>query len=166
MDVKPVTCLVLVDLQNGFLCPETKGLAERIFSLLEERAFDFVVGTRFENQPESLFVRQIGWDGLMDRESQALLPGIEKRCDRIFSKTGYTCMTPEFRSFLTEKGITELYFAGMDTEACVLKSAVDAFESGIPCRVFRDACASSMGTASHEAGLLVLKNLIGEQGLV
>lgn len=48
----------------------------------------------------------------------------------------------------------------------ILKSAADAFESGIFCRVFRDACASSIGTAFHEAGLLVLKNLIGEQGLV
>jgi nicotinamidase-related amidase len=55
---------------------------------------------------------------------------------------------------------------GLDTESCVLKTAVDAFEAGIVPYVVTDLTYSHAGEEAHSAGLLVTGRFIGRRQLV
>lgn len=155
------TCLVIIDVQRGFVGPETDFVPDRILELAGRGGFDHVVATRFMNYEGSPYMRFIGWSGLLDEESQRLYPGIDEVAERVFDKNVYTCFTREFSEFVREGGITELFFVGIDTDCCVLKSAVDAFEQNMTCHVLTHYCASNGGVQSHEAGIKVLERTIG-----
>ena len=54
-----------------------------------------------------------------------------------------------------------MFVCGIDTEVCVLKTAVDAFEHGIRAWLLTDASASHSGQPAHDAGVLVAEKMIG-----
>lgn len=158
------TCLVLIDLQKGFLEKEAvRFLPEKIVGLVCSRHFDHIVATQFQNTPDSVFHRFLGWDGMMDKNSQAIDSRILPLVERVFVKQGYTCFTEEFCNFIKTKGISYLFFAGVDTDACVLKTALDCFERGIPFSVLWEYCGSSGGERIEEAAYQILLRNIGRK---
>ena len=52
------------------------------------------------------------------------------------------------------------FLAGMNTDSCVLKIAVDLFENGIIPIVLSNYCASNNGKESHEADLKCLSKFV------
>lgn len=160
------TCLVIVDVQNGFVSRRTGYVPRRICTLIRECHFDHVVATRFVNSMVSPYVKLLGWTGLMENGEQALSDIPIESVERVFTKRGYTCFTPAFCRFIHEKKVDRLVLCGIDTDCCVLKSAIDAFERGIRCDVVCDCCASNGGGKSHNAALLVLRRTIGAARLV
>ena len=64
---------------------------------------------------------------------------------------------------LREGGITEIHICGIDTEGCVLKTAVDLFDAGVRPVVLVVACASTGGDELHRIGLRTMRRLIGER---
>ena len=163
--MKETNCLVIIDVQIGFLNDETKEIPEKIQQLLENNHFDHIVGTKFVNVEDSPYVTMMNWYGLMTEDEIKLHPIIEKKCQKIIAKKAYTCFVEEFIKYLSEKGINKLYFVGIDTEGCVLKSSMDCFERGIPQEVLTNYCASTGGKECHDAGILVLKRTIGNESI-
>ncbi len=53
-----------------------------------------------------------------------------------------------------------------DTDICVLKTAVDAFERDLSPWVLKDACASHAGPEAHDAGLLITERFIGANQII
>ena len=158
-------CLVIIDVQRGFLSSRTRQVPPRIKALIEQCSFDHIVATRFRNSLNSPYVQLLGWTGLMQPREQALHDIVLDKAERIFTKKGYTCFSPAFNRFIREKKIGKLIICGIDTDCCVLKSAIDAFERGIECDVVCDCCASNGGIKSHNSALLVLKRSIGPERL-
>ena len=55
----------------------------------------------------------------------------------------------------------EIFIAGIDTECCVLATALELFEKGIRPIVLADYCGTTAGKEFHDAGLVSLSSLIG-----
>ena len=140
------SCLVVIDVQQGFITPDTAHIPERICSLIKAVPFDHVIATRFINEEGSPFVELMGWRGMMTEGECALCQGIGPRAERVFTKYGYSCFIDEFSRFLVANQVTDLAFAGIDTDCCVLQSAVDAFECG-----YRPVIESSQGAPREDA---------------
>lgn len=158
------SCFVIIDVQNGFVSKKTEHVPERIAALLDGPSrFDHVVVTQFvnTNSDSSPYVRLMQWYGLMTEESQQIHETIQGKYERVFRKYGYSCFTPEFEAFVSENQIDKIYFAGIDTDCCVLKSATDCFERNISFEVLVNYCASNGGEPSHQAALMVLRRTIG-----
>lgn len=51
-------CLMVVDLQNGFVNQHSRRVIRRIEELLKKECFDLVVASRFCNHEDSPFVRK------------------------------------------------------------------------------------------------------------
>lgn len=159
-------CLVIIDVQKGFMNDSvTAEIPEKIKKLLDKKHFDHVVSTQFYNEKGSPYEKLMGWKGLLDKESQALAPEIEAVSERVFRKPVYTCFVPEFEEYIKENKIDKLYFVGIDTDCCVLKSSVDCFERNIPFEVLINYCASNGGEKSHAAAITVLERNIGENNI-
>lgn len=162
--------LIVVDMQKGFTISEqTVYLKEKIMCLLEQRIFDCVVATRFINKDNSVYERLLSWNQLKLNEEYALIEGLDKYVDYIEDKDIYTCVNGDFVRRLCELNEGEypeyVFIAGVDTDCCVLKIAVDLFEQNIRPIVLTNYCASNGGVESHKAGLLCMKRLIGAKQL-
>lgn len=160
------SCLVIIDVQEGFLNEYTQQIPERLEELFQnENRFDHIVATKFVNVKDGPFPRLMGWKKMMDPVSIKVLPVVEEHSERIFTKEGFTCFTPEFEKYLIDENIDHLAFAGINTDCCVLKSACDCFERNIPLEVLLPCCASTGGPETQRAGIQVLERLIGTRQL-
>ena len=162
MDTSAKRCLFFIDVQSGFVEP---GTTQPIIPHLEQLARDFegefVLATKFVNRDGSGFTDIMGWHGLKDERETALLPFVEACADFIIEKNTYSACSDEVMKILTEKGITEVILASIDTDCCVLATATSLFEHNIRPVVLEKYCASTGGAASHAAGIRVLNRLIG-----
>ena len=159
------TALVVVDVQNGFITDLSQPVVPIIADLLERwtAAGRSVVFTRYLNHPGSLFERLFDWRKLTHSPETDIVPELAAAAEKapVIDKHGYTLFNEQGRALVEQNGWTDLVFCGIDTEICVLKSAVDAFEAGITPWIITDASASHSSQAAHDAGILIGRRFIG-----
>lgn len=163
--------LIVVDTQNGFVTDGSKDVVPEITSLVKRwlQAGGAVIFTRYLNYSGSPFERLVGWYGLHEAQETAivdsLVPLTKDPRAKVIDKRTYTAFTSEFNSILNNSGYTDLFICGIATDGCVLKTALDAFDSGYTPWVISDAVASNATSVSpqevHRTALLLLTRLIG-----
>lgn len=163
--------LILVDMQEGFLRGRhAEPLVGKIACMLESRPFDLVVATAFENEPDSMFDKVLDYHRLMTQKEREIVPELAPYVNRIVWKRGYGCVTPDFlRMMSDESGGTlqsHVFVCGVDTECCVLTIATQLFDAGIRPIVLSAYCESTSGNECHQAGLVCLRQLIGDRQVV
>lgn len=163
--------LLIIDMQNGFLESEhTKNLTQKIEELLKSNAFDVIIGTRFLNAPNSIYEKLFHWKKLESEAETAIPESLLKHMDYVEDKFIYNCVHTSFLQRLCQLNDgqlpTQVYLAGVDTDCCVLSIATSLFEHNIRPVVLTKYCASNGGIESHNAGILCMKRLIGEEQLV
>ncbi|WP_341529039.1 cysteine hydrolase [Nostoc sp. UHCC 0302] len=159
-------CLFIIDIQNGFISHNTNHVPQRVKSLLEQNIFEYVVFTRFINTPNSPYVKYLNWHELFSKTEQKIVDEIEPFAQVIFDKTIYTACNEETLSFLKENNIQTVLLCGIDTEGCVLKTAIDFFENNIISYVLEYYSASNGGENYHQAAILILSQLIGINNII
>ncbi|MBV9355693.1 MAG: cysteine hydrolase [Chloroflexi bacterium] len=161
------TPLLIVDVQRGFLNEYTSHIPARLKRLIERREHDPVLFTRFVNSPDSPYHRILNWHECQEGSDTELAPGVFEHVDpaQIFIKQGHTGLPEELKSQLKEDGVERVAVAGIDTDMCVLKTAMDLFDLSIEPIVLVDCCASTAGLQAHLAGLAILSRNIGAQQL-
>jgi nicotinamidase-related amidase len=166
---KPV--LVVVDVQNGFITEHSRPVVPIIVNLVHrwQAAHRDVIFTRYLNYPGSPFERLIGWTKMADGLDIELVTELTPYVDihtPIIDKYIYTLFTPEGTKLVDEHDWTDLYVCGIDTEICVLKTAVDAFEHNLTPWILEDASASHSGPKAHAAGLFIAGRFIGTNQII
>ena len=78
-----------------------------------------------------------------------------------FNKSIYSAVNKELLNY-----IEEIYLCGIDTEACILKTAFDLFEKEYDVYVLKDYCASTLGVKRHNNAIAILKRNIGEKSII
>jgi nicotinamidase-related amidase len=158
------SALIVIDVQRGMVNDNNQHVVPKVIELIRQAMATPipVLFTRFINHAHSGHVKWMAWSRFMDSPEVDLHPEILPFVEAVFDKPGYTSLIPPVRAWLHERGITRVYCCGVDTECCVLKTAVDAFELDIEPIVVHDACASHAGPAAHEAGLFLLSRFIGK----
>ena len=116
-----------------------------------------VVFTRFHNPEGSGYERSLAWTGLRSDDETALHDLVAGYADTVVDKTVYTAFTSEGESALSVHPGDTLVICGIDTDGCVLKTALDAFERDVKPIVAIDACATDGGAAAQQAARLVLE---------
>lgn len=151
----------------GFINDKTIKVANNIRDLLDSGEYSAVIATKFTNMLGSSFDSFLRWTGMLGEEEKALIPFVEEYADIIVSKCSYSCVknTNFIQSLLSLcDGLPEeVTLVGVDTDACVLATAIDLFEMGIRPIILEDCVGSSGGDECHEAGMLLLKRSIGKE---
>ncbi|MGN2642486.1 isochorismatase family cysteine hydrolase [Nocardia takedensis] len=168
--------MLVVDVQNGFVTP-TSGHVVPIITRLVEKWLGTphpVVFTRYFNYPGSPYEKLVGWRGLLDRPDTDLVDELAVFTDQprahVLDKTVYTALTEEGMHLLTDLGVTDVLVCGIATDACVLKTVLDAFEAGLTPWVIADACASNASRHPaqqvHDSALLLMSRLVGAKQII
>ena len=156
--------LLAVDMQNGFLTtPETEAVLANVVDNAD--LFDQVWATRFFNRNPN-FSRQVNWDEMVSGPETELDPSLTPVVSKTFDKPSYSPPANDLIQALKNEGITTVAVAGVDTDACVMDTALELFDAGIETYVVSDGSASSGGTEFHEAGIKLLERNIGEDYVV
>ncbi|MDR1849228.1 MAG: cysteine hydrolase [Zoogloeaceae bacterium] len=160
------TCLLLVDIQNGFISDNTSHILPEVEKLISQKKYDFMVATQFINLEKSPFQCFMHWYRLMASPEIDLYSAVAANADLIIKKNVYTAVNDELLGFIRKNGIEEVYVAGIDTDCCVLTTAVGLFEHGIRPYVLAHYSASNGGQQSHDAGILALCRMIGSDSII
>lgn len=163
-EINPV--LVVVDVQNGFVTEHSRHVVPTVAQLVQEWLDNGrdVVFTRYLNYDNSPFERVMGWSKLKESPETdivAELQVLSRKATAVIDKTVYTLFNDEGTALAESHQWTDMFVCGIDTEVCVLKTAVDAFEHGIRAWLLTDASASHSGQPAHDAGVLVAEKMIG-----
>ena len=126
-----------------------------------------VLFTRFVNSPTSPYQRLLHWRGCATPHETALVEELARFADdeRVFTKPGKAGLPNELGERLCAERVSQISVVGIDTDMCVLKTAMDVFDMGIEPIVLVDCCASTAGLQAHLAGLAILSRNIGPHQL-
>ena len=156
--------LIVVDVQSGFVNGHTRHVVPAVERL--QTGCDRIYVTRFVNPPASPWRRFMDWRRFAEGPADAEL-GIRPAAHAVIArKDVYSCVNEDLLHDLRDRETAEVFLCGIDTDACVLVSAVDLFQNGIRPVILAEACASHAGPEYHEAGLRLLERLIGKDQII
>lgn len=156
--------LLVIDVQKEFINEYTGEVLNRIKKLINSKEYDIVAFTRFINDEKSVFYKKLKYRGCMNLEQQEI--AIETGKWRVFNKRTYTLVNEEFKNYIKDNKIDEIYICGFDTDACVQKTALDLFEQEYNVFILKDYCMCYRGYELHEATINNLKRLIGRDSII
>jgi nicotinamidase-related amidase len=160
----PLSQLLIIDVQTGFINESTAHVPVRVSPLQD--SFDRVLVTRLYNPQKSLYRKLIGWNGFSLGSIDTHLAFSPRQDATIIDKATYSCVNEGLIDRLRRDGISRVHLCGIATDGSVMMSAVDLFQAGIEPVVLAHACGSAAGHAVHEAGLQILRRLIGEKQVI
>lgn len=160
--------LLVVDVQQGFMNQYTTPVLDPINKLVkhwEGKGWP-VVCSRFVNLPGSNWRRLRNWHELTSEPETLLAKNIDINTPYIFKKSTYSAWSHEVSAVCLSEQVSNIVLVGVDTNECVLATAMAIFEDGFTPWVVADACASGGGPEVHETAVTMLKNLIGDQQII
>lgn len=161
--------LLVIDLQKYFINEKTKFLPEKIANFIDKYKFDFTIFFQYFNTPDSNFVKIHNWKNMFGPPETVIVDKLGKYLTRnnLFKKNSFSIFRAEgFEEFMKNNLINELYLCGIDTDACVLSSEMEAFEKGFDAKVIEDLCASHWGLKYHRMAIDLLKKNLGKQVVI
>lgn len=164
--MKLSNCLIIVDVQKGFVSENTEYVLPRIEKLLKSKKYDKVIATRFTNEDGSPYKRIMDWHRMSSQPDTDLVEIVEQEADLILDKNVYTAVNDTLIKFLEDNKITEIHIAGIDLDCCVMKTAVDLFEKNYDFKVLTHYSATNGGEDSFDAAIVVMKRLISPNCII
>lgn len=162
------TLLLVVDVQNGFVTDGTRHVLPPINKLIRHWHDNngAVAFSRFINPENSLYEKLRGWCACRSEPEVALHPDLERNEDDIvFEKPTYSAWGSDVDKFCKSRDIDKVVVCGIDTNECVLATAIGIFDAGFVPVVAKDCCASK-GQEFHESALMLLEVLLGQEQVV
>jgi len=151
--------LLIIDLQSDFINDNTNYIPQKINNLLNENTFDKVVFTRFINSYDSIWYKKLNYSGCLTDDSKNIL--INTRDNVVIDKKVFSALGKELKQYIEDNDISKIYLCGIDTECCILKTALDLFENNYEVYVLKDYCGCMEGLKRHNNALEILKRNIG-----
>ena len=160
--------LVIIDVQNGFITSaEHAEKAIQIAKLAKGGNFNKIIATRFINYTGSMYEKCFRWYDLKTIESIDLYTPLKDVVTTVFNKITYNPVNNNFIDALMQlnngKRPKKVYLCGLDTDACVLATAIGLFEHNIIPVVLENYCFSTGGEQYHKAGIKCLERTIGKK---
>ncbi len=158
------TAILIIDVQNGFINEHTQNIP--ILAEQKQLDYDFVWVARLEYSKDSPFLtirKRTGFSDVTDPTELAFTPIPSAN---IIIKNGYSAATPELLDEFERHSITQVDLMGVDTDQCVLATALALFDKGITAHILANCCASTAGPEMHNTGLAVMRRALGAHNIV
>ncbi|MBN2675802.1 MAG: isochorismatase family protein [Alphaproteobacteria bacterium] len=153
--------LLIIDVQKCFINKHTEHIVSKIENIQKE--YDTVIISSFFNKEKSFFRENLNWNKCAKSSEEHSLAFKPKNNSTFLEHSNYSCITKDFLNFVREKDITEIHLCGMDTDACVLKTAFDCIEYDLNIQILVNFIGSSGGKEMHESGLNILYRNLGKK---
>jgi nicotinamidase-related amidase len=152
--------ILIVDVQKFFINKFTKDIPKKITIFLNKKKFDFVLFSKFIFSRKSSFAKFIKKPRLINQKDIDIVSELKKFITKnnVFTKSTFSSLkSKQLLNFLKKNKVGKLYLCGLDTNACVLATAVEAFDLGFDVKVLEDLCGSHSSKKYHKNAVEILK---------
>lgn len=156
--------LLIIDIQRGFLNRHTKKLPELAESLQNKYELIYVAKLEYGDRSPFLEIRKSTGFCDIDRPTDLAFQPVSTA--KTIVKHGYSALNTELKTELERSDIKQIDLMGMDTDQCVLATALALFDMSITPRILSRYCASTGGASSHRAGIKILRRALGETNVL
>lgn len=156
--------LLVIDLQNDFINNNTKCVLDKIEKLIDSNNYENIVFTRFINNEDSIYYKKLNSRLFLTEQGRSI--AIDTKNYKVIDKIVYSAMNEELEKYINKNNIDEIYLCGLDTDACVYKTALDLFENNYDVYVLKDYTMSHKGVELHNIFIDNLKRLIGKDKVI
>jgi nicotinamidase-related amidase len=139
------TALLVIDVQSYFLKRSPKELPMRIANYIKSSNYDYIGFTVFRNKDGSNWEKTLGWDKSKRNEDVQLPIDFEDLAtpENTFEKYTYSALKQiSLIERLKAEDIETIDICGIDTDACVLATAYEAFDEGYRTKILFELCYS------------------------
>jgi len=155
--------LVIVDMQKGFINSRTKELPKKIRNHVDDSAsfYDKIIFTKFINYGNMNYINRLGYRGMTDSPDIDIVDELEQIELRstVINKNTYSALKNEqLRKEVLESN-SKLYICGVDTDACILATAFEAFDLGIEFEILLNLVGTSASNPSMDVLGLLHRNI-------
>ena len=161
--------LLVVDMQKGFVTTDaTRAIVPAVNRLVErwqEQGWP-IVYSRFVNIENSNWERLRDWHELKGEPQTQLVDELTVASPYVFKKSTYAAWSHETAAVCQAHDVREAVIVGVDTNECVLATALAVFDAGLMPWIVSDCCASSGGSEPHKMALRLLRPLLGTQQVI
>jgi nicotinamidase-related amidase len=156
--------LVVVDVQNHYAVEKAADLPEKILKHIKNTKYDYVVFTKFRNDPSSNFHKILEYTKSIGPPSTDIHPVLRPLSNKgnTFEKLTYSAFkAQEFVDFLKQHKIEELFICGINIDGCVLATAYEAFDLGYKVKILEElsSVASFRDDYEEAAKTIIARNL-------
>lgn len=156
--------LLVIDAQKSFINEITEPYVKKIQELVNSNKYEKVAFTKFISSKDSIWYKKLKYKGCITEDNQAIM--IDTKNNEVFEKTIYSAVNNELVKYIKENDVEQIYLCGFDTDACVLKTALDLFENNYEVYVLKEYCMSGAGQKIHNDTIENLKRLIGKKYVI
>jgi len=157
--------LLIIDMQEAFRTKESEQILPNILKLKKKFA-PKVVFSKFVNKKGSLFEKQLNWTLFQKKEEQKLFSELQSPNSIELEHNGYTVLNSKLKKYIKENEIEKIYLAGVYTDVCIIKTAMDLFDAGIETFVIKNACASLHWKQNHSLAIDSLKHILWKEHII
>ncbi|MEM3488371.1 MAG: isochorismatase family protein [Candidatus Micrarchaeaceae archaeon] len=156
--------ILVIDPQKGWINEHTEKLFENIWSFISNYELsNRTVITTFANTPKSKFRKLLPWwDGFMGKTDTQIVPPFAESQIPVFKRKTYGMPQSLWRELRLRK-VDELLITGVETDASVIKTAMDAFDRGINSWIIAELVGSTYGEQGQKAGLEIARKVLGNE---
>ncbi|MBL7053733.1 cysteine hydrolase [Patescibacteria group bacterium] len=157
--------LLIIDMQEGFRAIESEAILSNVLKLKKSFKGKIVL-TKFINNKDSLFEKQLGCDKFQNTKERQLFLELQSTDNTEIEHSAYIILNEKLKDFIFNNKIKQVYLCGVYTDVCVIKTAMDLFDSNLETFVIKDACNSLHGQANNDLIIDSLKHIIGEKHII
>lgn len=153
--------LLVVDVQSYFMKEAPADLPQRIVNHHKALNYDHIIFTNFKNEPGSNFIKSLKWDKCNTEEDAKLPEEFSPLATEhnTFTRASYSAFkTTDLHTYLQQKYVERLIICGVDSDACVLATAFEAFDLGYHVKIDFNLTYSSNDL--HKAAQLIAERNI------
>ena len=162
--------LCLVNVQNGFLNEFTKPTILELRKFLSDYEFSKVLVVKFINQPNTLFVNELGYEKMMTPEACETIIDIKPFVSVTYLKGTFGFLNQGFLEQIKILNNGELpkhvLLAGIDLETHILAIAINLFDIGIKPILLADFTTSFEGKEIYHHGLRSFELFFGRGSIL
>ncbi len=153
--------LFVIDVQKYFTDRDlTRALPEKIRKYVEEqkKRYGLILFTTFINTPSASVYRFLGWKKCMNPPDTDIADDLQPALQygTVVSKDVLSALkVPQVLTLLKEHNIRKIDLCGVDTDCCILATALDAFDQGYEVHLLEDLSLSHAGTRFRDAALAI-----------
>lgn len=158
------SALVVIDVQNHFAVEKAAVLPKKIVQHIKKSPYDHVLFTLYRNDPSSNFHKILKYKVATESPAIDIHPLLApfSNKDNTFEKLTYSAFKiQQFKKFLEDNAITDLYLCGINIDGCVLATAYEAFDLGYNVKILEDLSSVASFRQDYEdsAKTIIARNL-------
>ena len=157
------TALLVIDVQSYSMRRAPKELPKQIANYIQSSDYEFLGFTIFRNTVGSNWEKSLNWHKSMSKNDLILPDEFDDIVtdDNVFEKHTYSAMKQEqLLTKLKGANIESVHLCGIDTDACVLATAFDAFDLDFRVKILFDLSFSG-ANLDQAAKQIALRNIQG-----